>query len=121
MVVTMETGGRCAYESLWAKETMASLAVAGNFYRGVPGVTFVDVDLRLNNLEGALSEKAWSGAYLRTRREVDVPGYDESGRFAVAELAVDPRNAARSLLDRFFVSFLGDGADVIKEVSKPSA
>jgi hypothetical protein len=119
-VVTTETGARYAYESLWAKETIASLATAGNFYRNVPGVTFVDVDLRLNNLEGAVTEKAWTAAYIKNPRKVEVPGYDESGRFSVAELASDPRNAARRLLDRFFVSFLGDGADVIDELSKPA-
>jgi hypothetical protein len=111
---------RSADETLWAKETIASLAAAGNFYRNVPGVTFVDVDLRLNNLEGAVTEKAWTAADIKNPRKVEVPGYDESGRFSVAELASDPRNAARRLLDRFFVSFLGDGADVIDELSKPA-
>jgi hypothetical protein len=121
-VVTDETGGRCAFESIWARETIASLGVAGNFYRNVPGVTFVDVDLMLQNLEGAHSEMlfAGTGAYIRNPRPVDVPQYVESRRFPVAELASDPRNAARSLLDRFFVSFLGDGADVVRDLSKAS-
>jgi hypothetical protein len=119
MVVNMETGARCAYESIWAKETLGSLAVAGNFYRSVPGVTFVDVGLVLQNLEGAQSEKLWKGAYLSKPRQVEVVGYDESRRFPVAELASDPRDAARSLLDRFFVSFLGEGADVVAELSRP--
>jgi hypothetical protein len=118
-VVNMGTGARCAYESLWAKETLASLAVAGNFYRSVPGVTFVDVGLVLQNLEGAQSEKLFKGAYLSKPRQVEVVGYDESRRFPVAELASDPRNAARSLLDRLFVSFLGEGADVVTELSRP--
>jgi hypothetical protein len=90
--------------------------------RNVPGVTFVDVDLMLQNLEGAHSEMlfAGTGAYIRNPRPVDVPQYVESRRFPVAELASDPRNAARSLLDRFFVSFLGDGADVVRDLSKAS-
>jgi hypothetical protein len=107
-------GRRCAWEYLWALEAMAALAFTGSFYGGISGVSFVDVDLNLMNLEGAIATKAFKGAYSSHGwREVADANYIESRRFAVAEFAKDPSDATRELLDRLFASFLGDGTDVV--------
>ena len=105
--------------SIWARETIGSLAVAGSFYRNVPGVTFVDVDLMLQNLEGAHSEAVY-GPLLHSKPTPVRPYMSRAAVSLVAELASDPRNAARSLLDRFLVSFLGDGTDVVRTSRAPN-
>ena len=38
---------------------MAALAIAGAFYRQIPGISFVYVDLNLSGLKGAKTEKLW--------------------------------------------------------------
>lgn len=115
--LVLETGARCAYENIWALETMAALALAGTFYREIPGVTFVHVDLRLEGLRGARSTKLFKGgAYVKDPREVEDSWFMENRDFPVGEIATDPRDATRGLLDRLFASFLGD-ADVVAELA----
>jgi len=115
MVVVDEKGTRYAYEHIWARETMGALAFVGSFFRDVPGVSFVDVDLQLSGLQHAITIKAVTGAYVRSVREIEDPAYQESRRMSVAEIEADPRAATHALLDRLFASYLGN-ADVIAEL-----
>jgi hypothetical protein len=117
-VVDNETGGRSANEYVWTQETMAALAVAGSFYLDVVGVTFVHADLRLEGLYGARTAKLFQGrgAYVRNPLEVKDQAYSESGTYPVREIASDPRDACRGLLDRFFASFRGED-DVVTELA----
>jgi 5-methylcytosine-specific restriction endonuclease McrA len=91
--VVLEAGQRCAYESIWARETMAALAIAGAFYRGIPGITFVYADLLLAGLEGAKTAKLWESGRVLIRNPLEIKdsSYQESGNFSVRELASDPR------------------------------
>lgn len=50
-------GGRLreAFEHIWAAETVALLAIAGHFYREIPGVGFVRAALFLDGLDGTVA------------------------------------------------------------------
>jgi len=114
----MSNDRKCAYEWFWTLETMACLAFAGSFYKSVPGVSFAYVDLLLQGLEGAVSFKASRGrAYHHDQRKIPTQKYEASDLFSVLELATDPREATRALLERLFASFLEEGDDPVEDVT----
>jgi hypothetical protein len=115
-----ERGQRVAWEHIWALEAMAALMIAGRFYVEVHGVSFLNVDFSLQGLEGAVSYKSTHGYTSGVAHEIKDHRYVESAAFPVAELADDPRNATRELLDRLFASFLGQHDDIVADISRGS-
>ena len=111
-----ENGGRCAFEHIWAVEAMAALAVAGSFYRAIPGVSFVRVNLELQGLQGSVSWRSRGRRSDPGQRQVTDSVYSESSVLPVAEMANDPREPVRLLLDRLFASFLEPGYDPVAYV-----
>ena len=105
-------GERHANEHIFALETMASLAVAGRFYEDFEGVSLVFVDLSLSGLDNSISSKPGRS----TLRRISDSFYVESGVFPTSDLANNPAEAARTLLDRFLIGFLDRGEDVFDDL-----
>ena len=111
--LTEDGSGRVAMEHLWATDLMACLSIAGNFYLDIPAASLLRVDLSLDGLAGAASWRdSWDRVAPDAPRVVD-DAYSAGGVFGARELATDPSEATRILLDRFFVSFIHEGHDVV--------
>jgi hypothetical protein len=118
-LLTEDESDYIAYEWLWAADLMASLSIAGNFYRDIPAASLLRVDLSLEGLAGAVSSLRTRGRAIAPDSPRAVDGaYVEGGVFGARELAADPSNAARTLLDRFFVSFIDEGHDVVGSLGR---
>jgi hypothetical protein len=103
--------GRCAYEHLWAAETIAFLSIAGHFFQQVPTTALLRAELGLQGLENAVSYAASEGLAFNPDQSRATNGYQERIQTSSAELASDSIVVARRLLDRFFVSFVPEHMD----------
>jgi hypothetical protein len=111
--------GRCAFEHLWAAETLAFIAIAGAFLAGVPGVTMLRIDLGLRGLDGAVSFAASRGrAFHAGLTQITDGDYRERIETGVREAARDPVTPARQALDRLLVSFLDPGEDPFEAIGR---
>jgi hypothetical protein len=104
----------CAYEHLWAAQTMALLAIAGHFYATIPSASPLRCDLELVGLSGALSFYASQGRI----KDLDAPTVEDSlyltcGEITAREAGVDPRAATHMLLDRLLASIIPEQVDLI--------
>lgn len=109
-------GERYAYEHVWTVEVIATLALAAEFLRSIPGVSFVHVDVSISNLDGATRQPIPERVIVRERRPIADGNYVESSTLPVGRVAEEPHQVAGELLDRLYVSFLNPGEDVIAEV-----
>jgi hypothetical protein len=99
--------GRCAFEHVWAAETLAFIAIAGAFLGEVPGVTMLRIDLGLRGLDGAVSFAASRGrAFHAGQTQITDGDCRERTEAGVRECATEPSAPARAVLDRLLVSFL---------------
>lgn len=106
MSVQDEEGNRWAHERLWVVETLGALTVAGFYFQGVPGVSFVYCDLGLYNLDRA-TRTPYGGVYTSTEPpKITDASYIESERFPVRQLAFEPEEPTWRLLERLYASFL---------------
>ncbi len=109
---------RIAYEHLWVVETLAMLSLAGHFFTAA-GATLLDVEMSLQNLEGAVSWKASRGrAFTPEQPRVRDGYYIEQARFAARDRAAEPREATPRLFERLFASFLEPGDDIVADVAR---
>jgi hypothetical protein len=107
-------GARCAHEHHWAIEVMTLLSVAGHFFKSFPETGLLRVDLELGGLLEAVSWQASGGlAFGSGAPQVTENLYLNGGMFATRDLAQDPRDATRALLDPFMVAILSEGSDVV--------
>ena len=110
---------RCAYEHLWAAETLGLLRIAGQFFAPLPEASLMRVDLVLSGLLDATSFQATRGmAGLRGSAPVVTENqYPAGGNFPTRQLADDPRDAVRELLDPFMVAILQEGSDIVETLA----
>lgn len=114
-------GARCAQEHHWAIETMALLAIAGQFFDPVAEASLLRVDLELGGLLDSVSWQASKGlAFGSGAPKVTENLYLAGDLVAARELAEDPRAATRALLDPFMIAILGEGSDLLSWVGKLS-
>jgi hypothetical protein len=106
-------GARMAHEHLWAKELMATLAIAGSFFEADRWATELRCDLSLTGLEGAEPTQ-------RSGRRATDAAYQARGYWRPRVLAESPDYVAAALLDRLLVSFLAAGVDVFADLKHPS-
>ena len=105
---------RCAHEHHWAIETMALLGIAGNFFAPFPEASLLRVDLELGGLLDSVSWQASRGlAFNSGAPRVRENLYSSGSVFAARELAADPRDATRILLDPFMVAILSEESDLV--------
>lgn len=108
-----DRAGFCAFEHLWAAQTLAFLSVAGHFFREVPGASILRVDLSLQGLDGAVSFAVSHGRVFNENQLHAVDrNYHERTQTNPREAADLPIEVARRLLDRLWVSFVPQEADV---------
>jgi Putative DNA-binding domain len=103
--------GRCAYEHLWAAETIAFLSIAGHFFQQIPTTALLRAELGLQGLENAVSYAASEGLAFNPDQPRATDGYRERTQTSSAELVNEPTTVASRLLDRFFVSFVPEHMD----------
>jgi Schlafen, AlbA_2 len=108
--------GRCAYEHLWAAETLAFLSLAGHFLQGVPAASMLHVELGLDGLDGASSYAVSRGPAFDPTQPRASGGYIQDSRSSPRELATDPEATARRLLDRMFISFVPESSDTFERL-----
>ncbi len=107
-------GAICAHEHHWAIEVMTLLSVAGHFYASHPEAALLRVDLELGGLLEAVSWQASGGiAFDSGAPKVTENLYLAGDVFPTRELAEDPRDATRALLDPFMVAILSEGSDIV--------
>ncbi len=107
-------GSLCSFEHLWAVETMALCSVAGHFFAPLTEASLLYVDLELGGLLDSVSWQASRGlAFGSNAPRVTENLYVRGAVFSSRELADDPRDATRALLDPFMVSILTEGSDVV--------
>jgi hypothetical protein len=105
---------RCTHEHHWAIETMALLCIGGQFYSSVPEASLLRVELELGGLLDSVSWQASQGLSFHTNAPKVVENqYRAGGVFSARDLAEDPREAARDLLDPFMVAILTEGSDLV--------
>jgi hypothetical protein len=108
--------GLCAYEHLWAVDTIALLSLAGHFLQDVPTASILRVELGLDGLQGATSYAESHGRAFHPDQLRASGGYIEGTRSSPRELASDPETIARRLLDRMFVSFVPENSDTFERL-----
>jgi hypothetical protein len=117
--VVLKDGRRAAGEHFWAMNTMACLAIAGCFFRRVPGAALMRVDVGLQGLGTGLSNRALRGDVSQPRAISD-SDYKERVEVTAPALAADPQSPARGLLERLFVSYLLDSEDPFADLAPGS-
>jgi hypothetical protein len=111
----------CAYEHLWAAQTMALLAIAGHFYATMPSASPLRCDFELVGLSGALSFQASQGRM----RDLDAPIVEDAlylagGEITAREASIDPRAGTHMLLDRLLASIIPEQVDLIDRLAPRS-
>lgn len=117
-LVAHEQDWLCAYEHLWAAQTMALLAIGGDFYATIPSASPLCCDLELVGLSGALSFHASQGRM----KDSDAPTVEDefylaSGEITAREARVDPRAGTHMLLDRLLTSIIPEQVDLIDRLA----
>lgn len=106
--------GREAFEHLWMREAIGLLQFAGEFYSDIPGVGLLRCELRLSNLDNAVSSIA-----LHKLSKAHVPiaesAYVDGRLFSSHELRIDAPRCATEMLERLLISFVPDGVDVLAQ------
>jgi hypothetical protein len=111
-LVGANDAGFCAYEHLWAAETLVCLSVAGLLFRAVPEASLLRVDLSLQGLDGSVSWALSQGvAFGEEQLRALDSDYRARTRAVAAELADEPIAVARRLLDPFLISFVPEERD----------
>jgi hypothetical protein len=108
-----------AWEHLWAIETLALLRIGGQFFVSIPEAALLRVDIELRGLMHATPWQATQGTYLLSPPKVKENLYTQGGVFSARQLAEDPREAVRQLLDPFMVAILPEGFDVVDWIGTP--
>jgi len=111
-------GGRCANEHLWVTNLVAQLLLVGAMMHEVPGAGMTDVSLELSGLEGAASYEA-SRARIAVHDRSSVVAdrtYEAHALVPVRQLAHDPREPVRELLEPLLTSFVE--RDTVRFVSR---
>ena len=112
--VESSPGQTCTYETLVAAETLALLAFVGEVFSDVGAIGLTAVDIELMGFGGSVPVTLSSArAFHAGQPRVPDETFSESMQIGVADLREDPRPVARSLLDRFFASFLPEHTDVV--------
>jgi hypothetical protein len=108
-----EGGGRCAFEQLWAAETIAFLSIAAHLFKQISTTSLLRAELSLRGLEDAVSHAVSRGRIFNDigQPKVTDNSYKERTQTSTAEIADEPIEVARRLLDRFFVSFIPESSD----------
>lgn len=106
--------GREAFEHLWVQEAIALLQFAGEFFSEIPGIGFLRCELRLANLDGAVSSLALHKLKKAATQIADA-AYVDQQLFSPRELTLDAPLCAMALLKRLLISFVPDGIDVLAE------
>lgn len=105
---------RCTHEHHWVIETMALLCIAGQLFSSIPEASLLRVDLELGGLLDSMSWQASQGLAFNTNSPKVIENqYQAGGVFATRDLAEDPRQATRGLLDPFMVAILTEGSDLV--------
>jgi hypothetical protein len=108
---------RRAFEHLWLSELLAGLCCGATFLSRIPGVGYLQCELGLQGLENSISSSPDVPAYEQNPPRITDSFYRETGTFGARELARDPREAARLLLDRLLVSFLSPDFDLFSYIA----
>jgi len=103
--------GRYAFEHLWATEAVALLSIAGYFFAQVPASSILRVEVDLQGFENAVSQAAREGFAPPGDQPRAPNGYAERTLTSAREVVSDPISVARTLLDRFFISFVPEPSD----------
>lgn len=111
-------GATMAEEHHWAIEGMAQLALGAAFHREISEASLLRVDLELGGLLGAVSYQAARGLAFETGAPTVTENlYSVGDVFSTAELASDPREATRRLLDPLMVAILDEGLDIFEWIA----